>query len=162
MLDTKEFFSDDNYVDDITEWTINEYNCVPEFRYYGSCMPRKPKMIFDQSFSDNISYSNNCFLNLGDYVYTFVAGGKTRGEAKHNVCRFAYEHLRSHDLLNLIKFEIENPNEQMAINQLEILSRRWQSISSKSFHGAVILICQNINTPKPTTKTVTLNGRLHV
>ena len=124
MLDTKEFFSDDNYVDDITEWTINEYNCVPEFRYYGSCMPRKPKMIFDQSFSDNISYSNNCFLNLGDYVYTFVAGGKTRGEAKHNVCRFAYEHLRSHDLLNLIKFEIENPNEQMAINQLEILSRR--------------------------------------
>ena len=121
MLDTKEFFSDDNYVDDITEWTINEYDCVPDFQYFSTYFP---KDLYFNSIHINISNQSNCYIKLGDYEHTFIAGGKTQGEAKYNVCKAAYEHLRDQDLLNLIKFEIETPNEQMAINQLEILSRR--------------------------------------
>lgn len=121
MLDTKEFFSDDNYVDVITEWTINEYGCVPDFQYYGSYFPR---VAFFNSIQVDISTQNNCYLKLGNCQQTFMAGGETRGEAKYKVCRLAYEYLRDHDLLNPIRDEIENPTEQMAINQLEILSRR--------------------------------------
>lgn len=41
-----------------------------------------------------------------------------------NVCKLAYEYLQKHDLLFSIRDEIENPNKEEAINQLETLSRR--------------------------------------
>ena len=121
MLDIKEFFSGDNYVHDITEWTINEYGCTPHFQYFDTYFP---KDVYFNSIHFNSSSQNNCYLKLGDYEHTFLAGGKTQGEAKYNVCQFAYKYLRDHDLLNSIKDEIDSPTEQMAINDLETLSRR--------------------------------------
>ena len=39
-------------------------------------------------------------------------------------CKVAYDHLEQEGLLFSIKDEIENPSEDMAINQLETLARR--------------------------------------
>ena len=38
-------------------------------------------------------------------------------------------------------------------------AKQWRSISLKHLRGEIILICQNINTPKPTIKTAIRNGR---
>lgn len=40
------------------------------------------------------------------------------------VCKLAYEYLEKHDMLFSIRDEIENPNFESSINQLEILARR--------------------------------------
>ena len=63
-------------------------------------------------------------MTLGEYEYPFRATGDSRAEARDNVFRFAYQRLKEKGLLHSIRDEIDEPDEQMAINQLEILSRR--------------------------------------
>lgn len=126
MLSTGQFFSDENNVDDITEWTINTYGCVPEFYYGGS---RYSNVYWNDLLQDaqSLRYPfshNHCYMKLGNYKYKFFAEGNTRGEARDNVCRFAYNHLRELDLLNPIKSELDHPTMETAIGGLETLSRR--------------------------------------
>lgn len=122
MLNLSQFFSDENYVSDITGWTIDKYRCVPEFRFYRDVMPRTT---YENSIHcSNLTQRNYCELILGDYEFKFLSDGKTRGEAKNIACKFAYEHLLEKDLLNPLKNEIDEPSEDMAINDLETLARR--------------------------------------
>ena len=53
-----------------------------------------------------------------------MSTGNRRAEARDNVFQFAYQHLKKEGLLHSIKDEIDEPDEQLAINQLEILARR--------------------------------------
>lgn len=120
MLCPGQFLFDENHVRDITQWTIDEYGCVPEtcFDTY-----RHPS----QSLRDPLSNpfgSCACYLTLGEFGYSFYAKGNSRAEARDNVFRFAYHHLKEKGLLHSIKDEIDNPCESMAINDLETLSRR--------------------------------------
>lgn len=127
MLDTHQFISGDYFIDDIVEWTIKKYRCTPVFCYsgFGVSIPLGPYTILDKSLQyPYTAHPNHCHLILGDYAYSFWAKGNSRGEAKYNACKCAYEHLQKNDLLFTITDEIEEPTEQMAINQLEILARR--------------------------------------
>lgn len=126
MLCPGAFLSNENYVRDVTQWTINEYGCVPEF-YYGGLSymySRMENTICDRDSTHYPPSRNHCYMKLGAYQYYFYAEGKTLGEARDNACRCAYRHLKEKDLLNPIQDEIEEPSEAMAINDLEILSRR--------------------------------------
>ena len=63
-------------------------------------------------------------LKLDDNLPIFRGFGASKSEARKAVCKVAYEYLEKHNLLFSIKDEIENPNKNEAISQLEILARR--------------------------------------
>ena len=127
MLYPGQFFFEDNFVGEITEWTIDNYGCVPEIRY--DIRPDADKLesriIKDKTRSllPGVSQSY-CLMRLGNYEHWFLSDGGTRAEARDNVYRFAYEHLLEKELLNPLKNEIDEPSEDMAINDLETLARR--------------------------------------
>ncbi len=120
MLCPGQFLFDENHVRGITQWTIDEYGCVPETCFDRYCHP----YAFLQAPVPNYFARCECYLTLGEYEFSFRATGDSRAEARDNVFRFAYQHLKEKGLLHSIKDEIEEPSEAMAINQLEILSRR--------------------------------------
>ena len=120
MLCPKDLLFDDNHVRDVVQWTIDEYGCVPSTGFDPNFQPwqclRDP--------SSNFYNSCKCYLTLRDYRWAFLSTGNKRAEARDNVYKFAYQHLQENGLLHSIKDEIDEPTEQMAINQLEILARR--------------------------------------
>ena len=120
MLCPGQFLFDENHVRGITQWTIDEYGCVPE-----TCFDRyrHPSAFLQDPLSNPFAMCE-CYLTLGEYEFSFRATGDSRAEARDNVFRFAYQHLKEKGLLHSIKDEIEEPSEAMAINQLETLARR--------------------------------------
>ena len=66
----------------------------------------------------------HCLMKLADDLPIFRGFGQTQAEARNNVCKLAYDHLRKQGLWLSIRDEIEDPNKEDAINQLEILARR--------------------------------------
>ena len=120
MLCPSQLLFDENHVGDLTQWTIDEYGCVPK-----TCFDRyRHPPAFLQDPMSNLSASCECYLTLGGYEFPFRATGNSRAEARDNVFKFAYQRLKEKGLLHTIKDEIEEPSESMAINQLETLSRR--------------------------------------
>lgn len=120
MLCPDELLFDNNHVRDVVQWTIDEYGCVPS-----TCFdPYRHPGHFLGDPSSNPFGSCVCYLTLGDYHLSFKSTGNKRAEARDNVFKFAYQYLKEKGLLHSIKDEIDEPTEQMAINQLEILARR--------------------------------------
>ncbi|MDE6015591.1 MAG: hypothetical protein K2H41_07865, partial [Acetatifactor sp.] len=66
----------------------------------------------------------SCQLKLGEFEIDFRGFGASKSEARKDVCKLAYNYLEYKDLLFSIQDEIDNPNRNEAINQLEILARR--------------------------------------
>lgn len=120
MLCPDQFLFDENHVRYITQWTIDEYGCVPE-----TCFDRyrHPSAFLQDPLSNPFAMCE-CYLTLGEYELPFRSTGNTRAEARDNVFSYAYRYLKDKGLLHSIQDEIEEPSESMAINQLETLSRR--------------------------------------
>lgn len=120
MLCPDELLFDNNHVRDVVQWTIDEYGCVPS-----TCFdPYRHPSQFLRDPSSNPFGSCACYLTLGDYQLAFRSTGNKRAEARDNVFKFAYQYLKKEGLLHSIKDEIDEPDEQLAINQLETLARR--------------------------------------
>ena len=91
----------------------------------------------DQNFPLGYNYSKlkyHCYLKLLDSLPVFCGFGVSVKDARMAVCKLAYEYLEQKDLLWSIRNEIENPNRDDSINQLEILARRgYFSIPTYAF-----------------------------
>ncbi len=103
-----------DYYSDIQDWADETL----DFRY--SC-----------SYSEIICYFNlyyeetNSYWNTTTRRSTQITGrGRTKSIARNEACKKAYEFLDERGLLHTIRDEIDNPNLNQAINQLEILARR--------------------------------------
>ncbi len=70
------------------------------------------------------SFKFTCQLKLADDIVLFEAYGKSKNEARKAVCELAYNYLKEEGQLFSIKDEIDIPNLEDSINQLEILARR--------------------------------------
>lgn len=70
-----------------------------------------------------MNYTEACRVVI-EGVGAFVHFGETKYQAKKAACKLAYTYLEKKGLLFTIKDEIDNPNLDDAINQLETLSRR--------------------------------------
>ena len=109
------FYSDvHDYYSDIQDWADETL----DFRY--SC-----------SYSEIVCYFNLCYEETNSYWNTttrsstqFIGRGRTKSIARNEACKKAYEFLDERGLLHTIRDEIDNPNLNQAINQLEILARR--------------------------------------
>lgn len=134
MLVSEDFLKDDtdtNYVRLIQEWEMQENGCIPWYKYreasYTSTWYMKEKDTIYQSFPLGYNYSElkyHCYLKLLDSLPIFCGFGMSIREARMAACKMAYEYLEKMDMLPSIRDEIENPNRDDAINQLEILARR--------------------------------------
>ena len=135
MLVPEDFLSDDtdtNYVRMIQEWEMQENGCIPWYKYkeasYSSLFwSRNENVIYQYvpSFDPNSSkLKYHCYLKLLDSLPVFCGFGTSVREARMAVCKLAYEYLEKHDMVFTIRDEIEDPNRDMAINQLETLARR--------------------------------------
>lgn len=145
MLDPKAYLSedkDDNYVELIQEWSLKRYKELPWIRadhssYYDeTCLLRscneirsEPKRNFNHAvgvINTQEYYKTHfkCELVLGDINKRFIGYGRSKSEARKDVCELAYHYLEENGLLFSIQDEIENPNKAASIGQLEILARR--------------------------------------
>lgn len=75
-------------------------------------------------YNELMACTHRCLLKIADDIPVFRGFGKSKSEARKNVCRLAYEWLDKNDRLHTIRNELENPNRDEAIGQLEILARR--------------------------------------
>lgn len=103
-----------DYYSDIQDWADETL----DFRY--SC-----------SYSEIVCYFNLYYEETNSYWNTttrrstqFIGRGRTKSIARNEACKKAYEFLDERGLLHTIRDEIDNPNLNQAINQLEILARR--------------------------------------
>ncbi len=143
MLDPDELLENDeqeNYVNFIYEWTIKNSHHCPAIQY--------KKGSYELSFYTGIGCIDehidptsrkvseikyHCYLRIRDDLL-FRGFGASKNEARKGACKCAYKYLEKHSLLYSIKDEIEYPNRNDAINQLETLARRgYFSIPKYSF-----------------------------
>ena len=141
MLCPESFLSDDeeaDYVGLIYEWERKKYNTAPLFKYpnhgYSVTMyiPNEEDVIYQRpkfgSYNMGITKLNElnftCQVKLLNDLPIFEAYGSSKSEARRNACELAYNYLDEHDMLFDIHDEIENPNYDDSINQLETLARR--------------------------------------
>lgn len=123
---------EDDYVSLIQEWSYNKTNGVPLYHFdersYSITwytpfdgISQQPRSLDDQEIHKT---KYHCLLKIADDLPIFRGFGQSQTEAKKNVCRVAYDYLCKEGLWLSIRDEIENPNKDNAINQLEILARR--------------------------------------
>ena len=137
MLIPEDFLAndeDDNYVRIIYDWEAQTNHCLPWFWFKEQSyelvwyVPEEENII-NQYISPEYNTTRlkfQCKLKLLDNLPIFRGFGVSKSEARMNVCRLAYEYLCDNGYIRemSIRDEIENPNEEEAINQLEILARR--------------------------------------
>ena len=129
MLKPDEVLQSDevNYVSEIQEWSLRHTGTIPFHHFEPWSMqaswyfPKDPRSIYGETTEDTHFM---CELQLSDVEYHFVGYGKSKHLARIEASRLVYEYLEENDLLRTIRDEIDNPNKDDSISQLEILSRR--------------------------------------
>lgn len=145
MLAPDSILTDDSaldYVSLIEEWTSVRANDIPLYHFVEGSYISTHFVPFD-GISQNINPFDplthttkfHCLLKISDDLPIFRGLGRSQSEARRNACKLAYELLCRNNLWLSICDEIENPNKDDAINQLEILARRgYFSIPTYDFH----------------------------
>jgi dsRNA-specific ribonuclease len=119
--------TDINYVAEIQAWAQYHSGGIPFHRFEKCSMqtplyfPQHPLCIYGETQQDT---HYQCELQIAGVEYHFVGYGKSKGAARMDASRLAYEYLERKNLLPTIRDEIENPNLDDSISQLEILARR--------------------------------------
>ncbi|MDE6600931.1 MAG: hypothetical protein K2K90_01955 [Lachnospiraceae bacterium] len=129
MLDPDSYLKDDtedNYVELIQEWTLKRYGMVPwyHFEKASQAVWYIPFDGISSSYNGSTELKHTCLLKLGELNTIFRSFGTSKSEARKAVCELAYKELEKRNLLFSIRDEIQNPNRDDAISQLEILARR--------------------------------------
>ncbi len=126
-IDTEEF----SYVQFIQDWVANDSNTVPVYLYTEASYQTSLYFPFDgitQRFGleDRQQYEVKflCRMHIANRLPDFRGFGKSKSEARKNACKVACKYLDEQGLLPTIRDEIEDPNKNEAIGQLEILARR--------------------------------------
>lgn len=116
----------ENYFEHIFKWHRKKHGKYP--RVTISCTADGKSEHFDENEYDEKNISQDtaycCNLKLTGIDHVFTAYGRSKSTARKNVCEAAYKYLESNDMLISIEDEIDNPNKEDSINQLETLSRR--------------------------------------
>ncbi len=121
----------EDYISLIQEWSYNKTNSIPLYHFDERDYQITWYTPFD-GISQHIPIEDelihktkyHCLLKIANDLPIFRGFGKSQAEARKNVCKLAYDYLCKQGLWLSISDEIENPNKDDAINQLEILARR--------------------------------------
>lgn len=129
MLNPGEIMFDEdlNYVAEIQAWSSANSGMIPLHCFFETSMqmtwytPNHQMCIYGKAEQDT---HFACEVQIPGIEYHFVGYGSSKSNARMQASRLAYEYLEKNDLLFSIKDEIENPNYNDSIGQLEILARR--------------------------------------
>ena len=129
MLNPEGYFKenmDDNYVEFIQKWTLKKYDMVPWYHFEKASRSvwYTPFDGISSAYDGSPELKHACLLKLGNLNTIFRSFGTSKNEARKAVCALAYKKLEQDNLLLSIRDEIQNPNINDAISQLEILARR--------------------------------------
>ncbi len=150
MLDPEQELEDDssiNYVSLVHDWYVSFYGELPVFacrlnygwERLGSIGNSTGRYICETTLGNYETkgwntYPNVTVMHQGQSFWGF---GNSKCEARKDVCYKIYDFIKKNGLLTTIKDEIDNPNKDEAINQLEILARRgYFSLPIYSFKEA--------------------------
>ena len=122
----------EDYPTMIQEWSYIKLGDIPLYHFVEGSYQSTWYTLFDgisqqpKSLDDREIHKTkwHCLLKLSDDLPVFRGFGQTQTEARRNVCKVAYDHLCKKGLWLSIRDEIEDPNKEDSINQLEILARR--------------------------------------
>lgn len=110
----------ENYIQLVQEWSLRKYGVLPLYH-----VERNMGWYSLWEIAESMPFGNfRAQLQIKEVNRKIVGYGYTQTEARKGAARCAYRYLKSHNLLFTIRDEIENPNLQDAISQLEILARR--------------------------------------
>lgn len=122
-----------NYVQEIQDWSIKNDNEIPKYEFTNLSLNMLPIEAHNLA-NIHINYRKNddnylcsvCLKGIkrGWSSPFFFAYGRSKTEARKILCKGIYDYLDESDMLYSIRDEIENPCRDLAINQLETLSRR--------------------------------------
>ena len=121
------FDEDMNYVEEIQAWSSANSGSIPLHCFYETSMqvtwymPKHRMCIYGTAEQDT---HFGCEMQIPRIDIHFVGYGCSKSSARMEASRLAYEYLEKNDMLFSIKDEIENPNYNDSIGQLEILARR--------------------------------------
>lgn len=136
MLNPDENFEgEENYVEMVQEWMLRDSGSIPLYHFEKVSYSSTWYFPFDgvsQSFNvfgspeerELMQSTHCCLLKIRDNLPNFRGFGRSKNQARKNVCKLAYEYLKKNDYLFTIEDEIDEPSKDQAINQLEILARR--------------------------------------
>ena len=136
MLNPDESFEgDENYVELIQEWTLRDSGSTPLYYFekgsYSSTwhspfqgVSQTYKSLNGPEVRELQQSTYRCLLKISNDLPAFRGFGRSKNQARKNVCKLAYEYLEEHGYLYTIRDEIDEPDKNKAINQLEILARR--------------------------------------
>ncbi len=121
----------EDYASLIQEWSYNKTNGVPLYHfeergYQITCYTQFDGISQCLEIGDELVNKTkyHCLLKIADDLPIFRGFGKSQTESRKNVCKLTYDYLCAKGLWLSIRDEIDNPNKDDAINQLEILARR--------------------------------------
>lgn len=145
MLDLENDSEDnENYVNKLQEWSLKRYGVLPDIQLGKLDRYESPNQFCHVSNEIiapwqhyeiiRIADVKKCVITLEEINYKFIGYGYSNSEARSTASKIAYEYLKENDLLLSIKDEIDEPNAEDAISQLEILARRgYFSIPTYNF-----------------------------
>lgn len=119
---------DDNYIQELQEWSQKKYSTLPVYtiKTYNTAHWYRSDYIYDMSrhYRINANPGYIAYLNIRGVQETILGFGNTQSEARQDAARYALIVLERRNLLISVKDEIDEPSPELAINQLETLSRR--------------------------------------
>lgn len=135
MLDLENYSDDDeNYVNKLQEWSLKRYGILPNVRLgkldryesiNSSCyMYDEIRAHWQYDGILRIADVKKCVIILKEINYKFIGYGYSNSEARSAASKVAYEFIEKNGLELSIRDEIDEPNADDAISQLEILARR--------------------------------------
>lgn len=126
-----------NYIGELQEWALRKAGELPKYHvekyseiwaYRGVVCSGYPKPV------NGHMPRYMCSVGLPGYKGVLMDFGDTQREARMNAAKYTMEYIKSHGFEFSIRDEIENPNLEDSINQLEILARRgYFSIPTYTF-----------------------------
>ena len=139
MLDSQaELESDDaeNYIGKVQNWSLDSRGELPLYcvRNTGRVYVYPELNLIGPGIKHGSYPEYECELTLPGLSDIFIERATSEAEARMNAAHKAYRFLEKHNLLRTIQDEIDNPNFNDSIGQLEILARRgYFSIPKYSF-----------------------------
>lgn len=119
---------DNNYINELQKWSQKKHCGLPmyEVKEYSTAYWYISGYIYDaqRNFHMGATPRYIAYLHIKDIPETILGFGNTQSETRQDAARYALIVLEERDLLFNMRDEVDEPSRELAINQLETLSRR--------------------------------------
>lgn len=126
MLEPDFTEEDNNYIQLLQEWSLRKNGTLPLYHVesYNTSHWYIMGYVYDVESLTGKNPAYKAYLKIDGFDKIILGFGDSQKEARKNAAKYAYTYLEQNNLLFTIRDEIQSPNKNDSINQLEILARR--------------------------------------